>query len=113
MSQLLSPTTTAVSMGAPSRSAALRNISAQALGGSEKQVRVGLGIFDLIAGHDWNPIRIDAERGQIDGCGFHATAGRDRPRNAGLRQPSQQFSGSGQRPDVVCLLPVSGGMGVA
>src|ERR1700676_4017710 len=83
------------------------------LGGRQKQVRVRFCIFDLIARHHGNPIRIDAERGQIDGCGFHAAAGRDRPGNAGLRQPAEQFAGAGQGPDLSGLLPVRGGMGLA
>jgi hypothetical protein len=47
------------SIGAPSRSAAARNKSGS-----------GLALFDLIARHDWNPIRIDAERGQIAPAAF-------------------------------------------
>src|SRR5258706_16301837 len=88
------------------------NRSVQPFGGREKQVRVGFCIFDLVARHDWNPIRIDTERVQIDGRGFHAAAGGDRAGNAGLQQPFQQFAGSRQRPDVLGLLPVSGRMGL-
>jgi hypothetical protein len=86
---------------------------AQPFGGSQKQVRVGLGMFDLVARHDRDSARIDTERGQIDGCGFHAAAGRDRPGNAGFRQPTQQFASPGQRPNAVYLLLVSGGIGTA
>jgi hypothetical protein len=85
----------------------------QSGGGREKQVRIGFGIFDLIARHHRDPVWIDAERGQIDGCGFHAAAGRNRPRNTGLRQPRQQFSRSRQRPDVSGLLTVRGGVALA
>jgi hypothetical protein len=50
----------------------------------KKQVRIGLGLFDLIAGHDGRLVRIDAERRQIDGGRFHPAARRDRPRNTRL-----------------------------
>jgi hypothetical protein len=50
MSQMLSPMTTAVSIGA------------ELLGCSEEQVSVRFGLFDLIAGHDWCLSGIGADR---------------------------------------------------
>ena len=87
---MLSPTTTAVSIGA-----------FEPFGRGEEQVGIGLGVFDLIAGHDRDARRIDAERGEIDRRRLHPAAGRDRPGNARVGQPGQQFARARQRPDAI------------
>ena len=86
MSQMLSPTTTAVSIGAfkPRR-------------GGQEQVGIGLGVFDLIARHDRGSSGIDAERGEVDRRRLHAAAGGDRPGKSSVGQPGQQFPRARQR----------------
>ena len=73
MSQTLSPTTTAVSIGAASRSAAARKRSGS-----------GLAELDLVSRHDRYESRIDVERGEIDRGRFQAATGCDRPQDAGI-----------------------------
>jgi len=78
MSQMLSPTTTAVSMGPPNR--------------GEEQVRIRFRVLYLIAGDDGRAGQIDAEGDEICGRGFHAGASRNSPSHAIIRQTLKQFT---------------------
>ena len=86
MSQMLSPTTTA-----------RFDRRVQARGGGQEQVRIRLGVFDLIARHHWSYSGIDAERCEVDRRRLHAAAGGDRPWKSSVGQPGQQFAGAWQR----------------
>ncbi len=54
ISQILSPTPLPVSIG-----------GAELFGGGEKEIRIGLGIFDEVPRHDRHDRRIDAESGRL------------------------------------------------
>jgi hypothetical protein len=95
MSRMLSPTTIAASIGAPSF-----------FGRCKKQIRIRLGVFNLIAGDDRRLLRIDAERRQIEAGGLHPPAGCNRPRDARVRQKRQQLARAWQRSDVAGVVPV-------
>ena len=78
------------------------------LGRRQKQIRIRLGVFDLIARNDRRLFRIDAERRQIEAGGFHPPAGCNRPRDARVRQKRQQLARAWQRSDVAGVVPVGG-----
>jgi hypothetical protein len=88
ISQMASPRITAVSTGAPSRSAAAMN-------------RSGSG-FAYLTGHDRRRVHVDAKgsKSRLRGCPVPARG--NGPRNLAVRQPGQQLDRARQRPDRVC-----------
>ena len=87
-----------------------QNVIRLAFGGSEEQVRIGLGVADLVAGDDGCALRVDPERGQVDRRRFHAAAGGNRPGDAGIRQPGKQLTRAWQWANLVGVLPIGLGM---
>jgi len=57
----------------------IEHADAEALGGGDEQIGVGLGVFNLIARHHRHAAEIDAEMLQHRPRRFHAPAGGDRP----------------------------------
>ena len=54
--------------------------------------------------------RVDAERREIDRRRLHPAARCDRPRNAGLRKPEQQFVRARERSDAAGQSEIGGGV---
>jgi hypothetical protein len=102
MSQMLSPTTQALSIGWPRASAAARNRSGS-----------GLAYFDLVTGDDRHRHRVNAQVAEQGPGRLHSPAGRNCPRQARLGQVSQKLPGAGQRADLASALPVGLGMELA
>ena len=70
------------------------------VGRGQEQVRVGLGVFDLIAGDHRRAREIYAERLQYWTGRVHPATCRDGPGYLSIRQRGQQCSRAGERSDV-------------
>jgi hypothetical protein len=74
------------------------NVDPETIGCGQEQVRIRLGVLDLIAGYDRHGGRIDAERREHGAGRLEAAAGGDRPRRAdpGERRQQLQAPGNGR-----------------
>jgi hypothetical protein len=81
------------------------DVHAQALGGSQEQVRIRLGVGDLIAGHD-RDAAVDAQHVECRLGALDPAAGGDGPGNAPVSQVAKEIAGAGQWPHLPDLARV-------
>src|SRR5204863_20459 len=77
--------------------AGIADIDAEAMGGLDEEIGVGLGKAHLVAGDDRGYGGIDSKMAQDWTGGLHAAAGCDRPRDLGAGEKAQELAGAGKR----------------
>jgi hypothetical protein len=76
------------------------HINTESIAGSNKKVRIGLGMLDLVARDHRHMCRVDPYRHQAGTCSRHSTTRRHGPRHFALSQILQQLLGAWQRPNL-------------
>jgi hypothetical protein len=87
------------------------HINTKSIAGSDKKVRIGLSMLDLISRNHRHTCRVDTYCLQGGACSCHSTARRHCPRHLAFSQILEQLLGAWQRPNL--RRPAAKGVGMS